>query len=417
MAARSPHRNPRLLFVTRSMNVGGTERHLTQIAPGLARRGFDVTLYCIAKDGQQLDELAGGAVKLVGGAPLQAMTGIRSAVTLMTGALGLIPEMLLGRPDIAHFFLPHAYLAGSIAAAVTQVPVRLMSRRSQNLYQAKRPRLARLEHALHASMTAILGNSQTVLDELVGAEGVRPERAGLIYNGVDLAAFAAPFDRASVRERLSLAPDALVIATLANLISYKGHADLLRALAQIKDRLPRPWHLLAIGRDGGAQQALQSQAQTLGLAGNVHWLGQRRDIADLLRASDLGVLASHQEGFSNAVIESMAAGLPMVATDVGGNAEAVQHGVTGLIVPARNPEELGRAIGRLASDRDFAAAMGERGRRRAESEFSLTACLDRYERLYRCLLAGDGLPRDLRGRAAGFRATAGGQTASDLLSF
>lgn len=394
------------------MEVGGTERHLAQIAPGLAKRGFDVTLYCLAKDGAQLGELAGTDVKLAGG----ALSGLGTAVTLVTGALGLIPEMLLGRPDIAHFFLPHAFLAGSIAAALTQVPVRIMSRRCQNHYQAKHPRLARLEHALHGSMAAMLGNSQSVVDELVG-EGASPERAGLIYNGVSLAAFATPFDRVGVRASLGLQPDATVIATLANLLPYKGHGDLLSGLATIQDRLPKPWHLLAIGRDGGASGELQVQAKQLGLERNILWLGQRRDVADLLRASDIGVLASHQEGFSNAVIESMAAGLPMVVTNVGGNAEAVQHGLTGWVVPARNPERLGEAIARLATDGPLAQAIGARARQRAQTHFSLTACLDSYEQLYRSLLAGQGVPHALRGRAAEFRTAGTGATAIDAPAF
>ena len=393
------------------MGVGGTERHLAQIAPGLARRGFDVTLYCIAKEGAQLSDLAGGGVRLAGTAPVRALRGASEAVTLATGALGLIPEMLLGRPDIAHFFLPHAFLAGSIAAAITQVPIRIMSRRCQNLYQAKHPRLARLERAMHGSMSAVLANSQSVLDELIGDEGVPPKRAGLIYNGVDLAAFSAPFDRSAVRASLGIEQNATVIATLANLIPYKGHADLLTGLAHIKDRLPQPWRLLAIGRDGGALAALQAQAADLGLAANIHWLGQRRDIADLLRASDIGVLASHQEGFSNAVIESMAAGLPMVVTNAGGNAEAVQHGATGLVVPARQPRQLGQAIAQLVLDRPMARAMGIQARQRAETHFSLTACLDGYEQLYRSLLAGHGVPQEVRGRSPTCRSGMASQTA------
>ncbi len=397
MHGRPHQRNPRLLFVTRALRLGGTERHLAQIAPALAKRGFDVTLYCLAKEGAQLDDLAGSGLRLAGATPLLgSASALGSAMTLATGALGLIPEMLLKQPDIAHFFLPHAFLAGSMAAAITQVPIRIMSRRGQNHYQLKHPRLARLEHALHGSMTAILGNSQTVLDELVGQEGVAPERAGLIYNGVDLAQFSAPVDRVGIRASLGIGPGATVIATLANLVPYKGHADLLRALAAAKHRLPRAWHLLAIGRDDGALAGLQAQTAALGLQANVQWLGSRRDVAELLCASDIGVLASHQEGFSNAVIEGMAAGLPMVVTNVGGNAEAVRDGVTGLVVPAHDPGELGAAIARIACDTGAALEMGRLARQRAEREFSLDACLDRYEALYRSLLAGNGLPRQIR---------------------
>ena len=137
-------------------------------------------------------------------------------------------------------------------------------------------------------------------------------------------------------------------------------------------------------------------AKALGLETNIHWLGSRRDVPELLQASDLGVLASHQEGFSNAVIESMAASLPMVVTNVGGNSEAVLHGLSGLVVPARNPARLGDAIAEIACDPERGKAMGEAGRIRAEQHFSLTACLDKYETMYRSLLAGQGLPRQIQ---------------------
>lgn len=393
MQARHRKRNPRLLLVTRALDIGGTERHLAQIAPGLARRGFDVTVYCIAKQGAQVGEIGASGVRVAGpqsGSGLLPRLG--SAATLLSGALGLIPEMLIGRPDIAHFFLPHAYLAGSLAAAITQVPVRIMSRRSQNLYQLKHPRLARLERRLHGSMTAILGNSRSVVDELIGAEGVPAERAGLIFNGLDVSHYGQAVDRTAIRARLGIAADAKVFACLANLISYKGHADLLAALGSIKDRLPISWKLLAIGRDGGALNALRAQADALGIADNICWPGMRRDVSDMLAASDIGALASHEEGFSNAIIESMASGLPMAVTDVGGNAEAVLHGQTGLVTPPRDPEALAGSLLRLASDGALAERMGQAGRRRAAKHFSIDSCLDAYEATYRALMAGEGLP-------------------------
>jgi len=380
-------RNPRLLLVTRALDVGGTERHLAQIAPGLARRGFDVSVYCIAKEGAQVAEIGGAGIRVAG-----ALPRLGSAATLLTGALGLLPEMLLQRPDIAHFFLPHAFLAGSVAAAITQVPVRIMSRRSQNCYQRKHPALAKFERRMHGSMTAILGNSRRVVDELVHDEGVAADRTGLIYNGIDLPAFQPARCREFVRESLGIAPDATVFACVANLIAYKGHTELLAGLAMVKDRLPPSWKLLAIGRDGGQMAALKAQAESLGLAGNILWLGTRRDIADLLNAADIGVLPSHEEGFSNAVIEGMAAGLPMVVTDVGGNGEAVRDGETGFVTPARNPAALGMALAKLAGDPGLTASMGGAGKRRAQTQFSLDACLDRYEATYRALLAGKRLP-------------------------
>jgi glycosyltransferase involved in cell wall biosynthesis len=172
---------------------------------------------------------------------------------------------------------------------------------------------------------------------------------------------------------------------IANLIAYKGHRDLLAALALIKERLPAPWRLLAIGRDDGIGAELKASARALGVADNILWLGERSDVEELLYASDIFVLPSHQEGFSNALLEAMAARLPAIATAIGGNRDAVVENETGFLVPPRDARALAAAILSLADDSDLRHAFGEAGRRRAEQHFSLQACVDRYERLYRAL--------------------------------
>jgi glycosyltransferase involved in cell wall biosynthesis len=234
-------------------------------------------------------------------------------------------------------------------------------------------------------MTCILGNSRAVLDEL-RAEGVPKEKLRLIYNGIDLAPFAALPTKSDARRNLSLPVDAWTMILIANIIPYKGHADLLEALSRIKTRLPNPWRLLCVGRDDGPGVALHTQARRFGIDENIVWLGLRTDVAKLLAAADLGLLVSHEEGFANAVLEGMAAALPMVVTDVGGNAEAVLDGKTGLVVPARDPERLGAAILAFAADPARAAAMGKAGRDRVEWNFSLAACVRQYEALYAELL-------------------------------
>src|SRR5690606_30322590 len=192
--------------------------------------------------------------------------------------------------------------------------------------------------------------------------------------------------RGVTRRQLGI-PDAAVVFTMvANLIPYKGHADLLTALAAVREQLPSPWRLLCVGRDDGIGPRLRDQSAALGLAGNVMWLGERRDIANLLSASDIGVLCSHEEGFSNAVLEGMASGLPMVVTDVGGNAEAVIDGDCGLVGPARNPARLGAALLQLATNPEQRCRLGTAARRRVESEFSLERCIIDYERLYEGLV-------------------------------
>jgi glycosyltransferase involved in cell wall biosynthesis len=233
-------------------------------------------------------------------------------------------------------------------------------------------------------MDALLGNARALTQELI-REGCPEAKVHLIYNGVRPP--VAPTSRTEAREELGLDTQAFVTTTVANLLSYKGHLDIIAALAEIADRLPRPWVMLCAGRDGGSRAKIEQAIAQAGLGGRVRLLGERNDVARILAASDLGVLApTRNEGFSNAVLESMAAGLPMVVTDVGGNAEAVLDGKTGLVVPPHEPSALGAAILRLAEEPPLRWSMSERTRRRAADQFSLEASVDGYCALYEELL-------------------------------
>jgi glycosyltransferase involved in cell wall biosynthesis len=287
------------------------------------------------------------------------------------------------RPDIIHFVLPEAYLLGGLAALELDGPALVMSRRSLNLYQRRHRIAARVERFLHRRMAALVGNSQAVLADL-RAEGAASDQLHLIPNGL----VAAPAgDRGSARARLGVAESPLVLIMVANLIPYKGHADLLAALAGVRHLLPTGWRLLCAGRDDGIGADLRAQTLQLGLANNVLWLGQRNDVPDLLAAADLAISASHEEGSPNAVIEAMAAGLPVVATAAGGAAELVQPDRTGLLAPPRDPVALGAAIMALAADPARRAAMGAAGRAHVAAHHSLDACVRAYAALYHRLAA------------------------------
>ena len=312
--------------------------------------------------------------------------------------LGLCTErllrlLLLWRPTVAHFFLPGAYLYGGPMALLTRVPVRIMSRRSLNLYQRNWPISRRLEPWLHRRMTAVLGNSDRVVRQLVEEEGCPADRVRRIYNGVDLDRYGrgARVSRDAMRDRLGLPQDAWVGVITANLIPYKGHRDLIHALGGVKDALEGPWAILCVGRSGDLQPDLEALAAEASVGDNVRFLGPRDDVPDVVAAADYALLCSHEEGFSNAILEGMAAGLAMIVTDVGGNAEAVVHGETGLVVPPRDPAALGAAIRELASAPDRARAFGTAGRARAEELFSMEHCVDAYDALYRELI-GDQPP-------------------------
>ncbi|MCM0020965.1 MAG: glycosyltransferase [Tagaea sp.] len=374
----------RILVVIGALDLGGAESHLAQVLPRLTRDGFEIAVHTLTGRGALAPVLEAAGVRVI--APPGSEKGSKSggfagrAARALRAGLSLAKFMRGWRPDIVHFFLPEAYLVGAPIAMAVSRAKRAMSRRSLNDYQAKHPGLARLERALHGRMHALLANSAAVRAQLIG-EGAPAARAHLIRNGIDLARFERPRPRGETRAEIGTPENAVVVACVANLIPYKGHADLIDALA----RLPGDpsWELWCAGRDDGIGPALAARAA--GFGGRVKFLGARADVPDLLAAADVFALASHEEGFPNAVLEAMASGLPVVATRAGGIPEAVDDGKTGVLVPIRAPSELGAALARLIADPAARRAMGEAGRARVAAEFALDACAGAYARLYRSL--------------------------------
>jgi glycosyltransferase involved in cell wall biosynthesis len=382
---------PTILVVIGDLDIGGTEHHLVRVLPALAHAGLTPAVYTLTHRVTLAPRLRAAGVEVVAPPTLAGLRRLRPPVRewlhLPIAVAKLWQVIRERRPEVVHLFMPAAYLLGGPCALLAGHRTVVMSRRSLNRYQRKHPVLAWLERRLHRRVAAALGNSRAVLAELT-AEGVPPERLGLIYNGIDLDAFADLPPPGETRVRLGITPTALVLTTPANLIPYKGHADLLDALAGVAGQLPPDWVLLCAGRDDGAGPALRERARALGLARHVKWLGLRDDVPALLAASDIAVHASHEEGFSNSVLEGMAAGLPVIVTAVGGNVEAVEHAVSGIVVPPRSISELGAAILELAHDPARRQRLGEAARARVAQAFSLDDCVARYQRFYGLVASG-----------------------------
>jgi len=382
---------PRILFVTMSLDVGGTERQLAQILPAVSSVPADVRVLALLDRGVLAPELVRSGVCVSGpgrlGAPPPRSRVLR-ALRLIGGIARLVWQLFVHRPQIVNFYLTLPYLIGAPLALLARVPHIVMNRRGLNTHFARYPGARTIERWLHPAIAVFLANSRAVVRQLL-AEGAPADRTGLINNGIDLAPFDGPFDRLKARAALGIPADAPVIVMVANLHAYKGHADLLEALAAIAGQLKSDWTLLLAGRDEGAGPSLQAMARNLAIAHHVRFLGQRSDVPTLLRMADLAVHCSYEEGSSNAVLEAMAAGLPLVITDAGGNAEAVLDGVNGLVVPPRDPLALAAAILRMMEDRELASRFGAASRARVAAEYSLAVCIEKHLRLYRALLAGD----------------------------
>jgi len=383
----------RIIYVIWSLELGGAEQHLLRVTSELRKRGFLPEVFALSLKGSLLPSFAARGVPVHGVIFPDWLTRwpryrpLTSGLRLFCSAFTLW-RLYWQRPAAVHFFLPSAYLIGGLMSLLAPRMLRIMSRRSRNHYQKRHPVFCRIEHWLHTHMDFICGNSQAVIEDLI-QEGIAPDRLRLIYNGINMEMFRPSLDKNAMRASLGISERALVFVIVANLIPYKGHSDLIKAFSLITDQLPAEWVCLCVGRDDGIGMALQVQAEQQGVAHNIRFMGSRQDVAEVLCAADIGILCSHEEGFSNAVIEGMAVGLPMVVSDVGGNGEAVVHEGTGFVVPPRDPQALAQALLELALDAPLRHAMGRLGRQRVEQNFSMATCIDRYVKLYNRILPAE----------------------------
>jgi L-malate glycosyltransferase len=228
---------------------------------------------------------------------------------------------------------------------------------------------------------AVFAVSDLVRQHCIDVDGIDPSRVLTVYNGLDMAAWSAPSSATKSQDRV-------VITTAGHIRHVKGHDIFVKAAASVVQEFPQAQFTIAgdvLEPEYFAE--LQALVAELGLSGNFHFAGSISNLPGYLAAADIFVLPSRSEGFSNAIVEAMAASLPVVATDVGGNAEAVKHGITGFIIPPEDPESLAAAIKRLIADRATAAEMGIAGRNLTARQFTLDAMMNLTTETYRRLLA------------------------------
>lgn len=288
------------------------------------------------------------------------------------------------RIDILQIHFRDSNIAGTIAAKVAQVPVVLATRRNAGYWH--NPLELGLLKLLNPGATRFVVNSQAVKRHVQEVEGIPPDKIELIYNGVVLDAFNADDDtmRQDVRTELGIAASTPMVILVANLRPVKAIDVFLKSVGQIATEHPNV-HVVIVG-EGEEREKLEALTVSLGLSGTVHFLGSRTDVPRLLKASDVGVLSSSSEGLSNAIIEYMAAGLPVVCTAVGGNPELVTDNVNGYVVRVGDSEAMAAAMKELLSNPDRARELGLRGRAVADELFDASRCVARTQSFYERLI-------------------------------
>lgn len=370
----------RILFLITSLGAGGAEGQLIKLIRLLDRKRFEPHVVLLAGDDPTKIAMLDCPVTVVN----VAQGGYSRNPALVFSALVAVWRFTkivrAFDPDIVHAFLPASTVIAGLALRLMGSRAKLIVGRRALVgsYRKKRSVGAFLERKITQRWADLaIGNSQRVTDELIEIDGVGSDRAVTIHNGVET--FGG--------SRLDVASEPVIFSSVANFRKLKGHDIFVRAAEKIAKVRPECLFGL-LGQDQGTEAETRRALEASPIR---HWKihGPASSPQDVYANSSVLLYTSMSEGFSNVILEAMASGLPVIAADVGGNREAIVDGETGFLVPAGSVDAFVEKALRLANEPQLRRRMGEAGRVRAQTMFSIGAMVEAYEKVYADTLSNE----------------------------
>lgn len=363
---------PRPLRVSRVITwlpVGGIERKILAVLPRLNPDLFQVRLLCIRERGELADTLEASGIP----------------VDVIPFKSRLHPPSLLAMKrylqhhqfDLIHSHMYRSNVPATVAGKWAGTPVIIGQVHNVDTWETLRQRT--MDRLLCRWRQGMIGVSERVREDMTRNLGLPREKTEVIYNGVDLKPFADRSQREGVRREWGLEPEDVAVVYHGRLVSQKNPELLVKLAEELGGPYPR-LRVMILG-DGGLREKLEGMVREKKLGERVRFLGKRDDIPRQLQGGDIGVLPSFKEGFSNALVEAMAAGLAMVATDVGGNGEALISGESGWIVPPQEDDLFLKKVESFLKSPGKTREMGLAAQERA-GLFSLDRMVEQVERYY-----------------------------------
>jgi L-malate glycosyltransferase len=362
-----------VLLLARELHQGGSERQLTEVALGLDRARFEPHVGAFRPDGMRGDELRNAGIPTVH----FPVYSFRSAAAV-AGFWRLVRYIRRHNIHLVHTFdAPLTVYAMPVVRYFTSA----VAVSSQRGHRALAPALRSLVRWTDRMVDGVVVNCKYLKSHLINDEQVAERLVHICYNGIDLGQFCpGPSNRPP-----SLPEDALVVGVVCALRPEKGLLTLVDAFARVRP-LRKEMKLVFVG-SGSVLPDLRARAQEVGVAADCVWEPATSDVAKWLRTFDIFVLPSLSEALSNSLMEAMACGCPVIASDVGGNTEIVRGGETGLLFEPGNAGALAEALNRLIKDPSLRKTLGENGEKMIRHGFSRAASASRMAEIYEELLA------------------------------
>lgn len=369
--------NPiKILFINYSLNIGGIESLILQLCKRIDRNKYNPMVCVFEPEGAIIKEFE--SIKI----PVYTIDKKEGTDLILPIRIA----KLIRKKDISivHTHNSCAWLYGGVAAAMKRVPLVHTQHTTADYFNYHTFRWEKIEWFLSQITNSITTVADSVAKYMIEKEHINRNKISVVYNGILPDIYTIDIDSIEKRKELGIKNGEFVIGNVARLTLNKDHQTLLEAFRIVSKKMANT-RLVIVG-DGPERSHLEHIAESIGIKEKVIFLGQRRDVAEILNTFDLFALSSIREGFPIAVLEAMAASLPVIATDVDGNKELVKDGETGLVVKAKEPKDMAEAIIKLIQNKEIANAMGKKGFKRINDYFTLDKTIKEYEKIYEGLV-------------------------------
>ena len=360
----------KIFILIGSLDLGGTEKQLFLKLLSLKKK-FNFTLLVFSKKGYLYQDFKKKGISIhdisvkYKFAPLKIFTVLYKLIILLKKET----------PSIVNLYLPHSYLIGGWLSFLFPNIKFLMTRRSLNYYQKKIPFVKIIEtKILHKRMKYILVNSKAIYNQMLNEEGVKEKKLKLIYNSVKIDGYNKKFTKSKI----------VKIILLANLIPYKNHKLVIKACNIIKDL---DFQVSFVGEGSASYtKELEDLILMYNIRDKFNFCGRIKNVGKIINESDIGILSSDEEGFSNSILEYMARKLPVLATNVGGNSEIIEHNNNGYIVEKGDHENFAKYLKMLIVNINLRKKFGLAGYRIVREKFAISKNIINYYNFYKKVL-------------------------------
>lgn len=361
-----------IVYIIDDLKVGGAQVHLVRLVD-LMRQSFSLEIICLGPRSEKLMAQFTNDVEVI----FFDMSSIRRPAMFLSSFFGLIRHLRCSKPQLVHTYLNTANVFGLLAARLAGIRRVITSRRDMGYFRTGR--MAAVESWLSRHVAQeVFCVCQAVAEATKVQEKIPFKKLRVLLNGIDTMRYQ-PKTKETSKTNVVFS----MVAAMNR--EMKGHSDLLKAIAEAVTSQQHDFLFQLVG-DGPLRDSLEAEVRHLDIGKYVQFVGEQSDVMPILMETDVLVVPSHTEGISNAVLEAMATGLPVIATAVDGNREVLVDNVNGFLVPFQNPEAMAKAILMYTANKPMIRMHGDNARKHVEENFSLQLMQDNYIAAYQEVL-------------------------------